>query len=353
MGAVDKQMNPSTPCDRHEDTFGTGRIRMIFRNMTESENVGTNRIRSATARLFYLLYVLFGVSFLTFGLSALAPGDPAEIILSMQHETPTPDQIADLRMELGLDRPILSRYAHWLCRSIRGDFGRSWQSGEPVLNELIARLPATIELALASFGLILVFSTISGVICSISRNGFIDQAGRMLSILAMSIPSYWLGFLLVYAFAIKLGWLPVMGHGGPKHLLLPAVTLGLAATAMQGRVLRASILEVLGKDHVRFAIAKGLKPRNVFFRHVMRKAMGPVVTLWGISLGNLLAGSAIVETVFSWPGLGRLFVNAILCRDIPILQGAVLIAALAMVCANLTVDFIQKCLNPRLNEMFR
>ena len=311
------------------------------------------RIRSVAARLTYLLYVLLGISLLSFGLSALAPGDPAEIILRLRHETPTPEQIAELRLEMGLDRPLPLRYVHWLGSAVKGDLGRSWQSGEPVFSELAGRLPATLELALASFGFIVVFSTITGVLCGVGRNSMIDHTGRMLSILAMSVPSYWLGFLLVYLFSMKLGWLPVMGRGGPAHLLLPAVTLGLAATAMQGRVLRASLIEVLGQDHVRFAVAKGLKGRSVLLRHVLRNAMGPVATLWGISLGNLLAGSAVVETVFSWPGLGRLIVNAILSRDIPVLQGAVLLAALAVACANLAGDVVQKRINPRLGEETR
>ncbi len=323
---------------------------MILNYMVATGKTHLTRIRPAAARLAYLLYVLLGISLLSFGLSALASGDPAEIILRMRHETPTLEQIAELRLEMGLDRSLPLRYVHWLGRAAKGDLGRSWQSGEPVLSELTGRLPATLELALASFGFIVVFSTVSGVLCGIGRNGIIDQTGRMLSILAMSVPSYWLGFLLVYFFAMKLGWLPVMGRGGPEHLLLPAVTLGLAATAMQGRVLRASLIEVLGQDHVRFAVAKGLKRRNVLLRHVLRNAMGPVATLWGISLGNLLAGSAIVETVFSWPGLGRLIVNAILSRDIPVLQGAVLVAALAVAGANLAGDVVQKRLNPRLGE---
>ena len=308
------------------------------------------RMRCAAARLAYLLFVLLGISSLSFALSAMAPGDPAEIILRMRHETPTREQIAELRLEMGLDRPLPLRYLHWLGRAIKGDLGLSWQSGEPVFSELAGRLPATIELALAAFGFILVFSTAAGVFCGMGKNGIMDQTGRILSILAMSVPGYWLGFLLVYFFAMKLGWLPVMGRGDPKHLLLPAITLGLAAAAMQGRVLRASLVEVLGQDHVRFAVAKGLKRRNVLLRHVLRNAMGPVATLWSISLGNLLAGSAIVETVFSWPGLGRLIVSAILSRDVPMLQGAVLVAALAVAGANLAGDLVQKRLNPRLGE---
>ncbi|MBI5589996.1 MAG: ABC transporter permease [Deltaproteobacteria bacterium] len=321
--------------------------------MIASGKIQLKRIQPAVARVIYLSYVLFGISFLSFGLFALAPGDPAEIILRMRHEAPTLEQIAELRLEMGLDQPLPLRYVHWLSRAAKGDLGRSWQSGEPVCSELAGRLPATLELTLASFGFIVVFSTAAGVLCGIGRNGIVDQTGRMLSILAMSVPSYWLGFLLVYCFAMKLGWLPVMGRGGPEHLLMPAVTLGLAATAMQGRVLRASLIEVLGQDHVRFAVAKGLKRRNVLLRHVLRNAMGPVATLWGISLGNLLAGSAIVETVFSWPGLGRLIVNAILSRDIPMLQGAVLVAALAVAGANLAGDVVQRQLNPRLGEETR
>lgn len=326
---------------------------MIFNGTTITGKTWPTQIRPAVFRLIYLLYVLFGISLLSFGLSALAPGDPAEIILRMRHETPTREQIADMRIEMGLDRSWPLRYVHWLCRAVKGDLGKSWQSGEPVFRELASRLPATVELALAAFGVIVVLSTISGVLCGIEQNSRIDRAGRMLSILVMSVPGYCLGFILVYFIAMKLGWLPVMGRGGPKHLLLPAITLGLPSAAMQGRVLRASLIDVLGQDHVRFAIAKGLKYRNILMRHVLRNAMGPVATLWGISLGNLLAGSAIVETVFSWPGLGRLIVNAILSRDIPMLQGAVLIAALAVAGANIAGDIIQKRLNPRLGEATR
>ncbi len=307
-------------------------------------------MRTFIFSMIYFIYVLIGITIVSFGISALVPGDPAEIIMRIRHETPTQEQIEELRLELGIDKPLPLRYFHWIGRVLHGDLGRSWRNGEPVLNELVSRIPATLELALTSFCIILVFSTFTGVLFAVFRDGIIDHGGRLLSILAMSVPNYWLGFLLVYIFSIKLGWLPVMGRGSAENVLLPAITLGLAATALQGRVLRTSLIEVFSQDYVRFAIGKGLRLQTVILRHCLKNALGPVVTLWGISLGNFLAGSAIVESVFSWPGLGRLVVEAILSRDIPILQGSVMIAAFFVAAANLGADVVQKILHPRLHS---
>lgn len=307
-------------------------------------------MRTVLAHVGYGLIILLGISMITFGLLVLAPGDPAEILLQIRHEVPQPEQTAAFRQELGFEKPLAFRYIDWLCKALTGDLGRSWQNGEPVVSELIARLPATIELALSAFLIILVLSTVLGTIAAIGRNRITDSFCRILSILAMSVPGYWLGFLLIYCFAIHQGFLPVMGRGSLQHIILPAITLGLGTAAMHGRVLRATLIDVLGRDHVRFAIAKGLNFGTIMRRHVIKNALGSVMTLWAISLGHLLGGSAIVESVFSWPGLGRLAAEAVLARDIPMIQGTVLVASVFVVTANIIGDTVHKWLNPYLQH---
>ncbi len=297
----------------------------------------------------YLLSVLIGISFLSFSLFALAPGDPAVILLSIQHETPTQQQIDELRGELHLDQSLQLRYAHWLIQAMRGNLGRSWRSGEPVVQVVCERLPATLELALLSLLLLVFFTLFSGLLSlACHNNRGIDEGMRFFSILLMSMPNYWLGFLLIYFFALKLGWLPVMGRGGLLHLLLPAITLGLASAAMQGRILRANLLEIISQEHVRFAIAKGLDSWKILRCHVLKNALGPTVGLWCVSLGSMLGGAAVVESVFSWPGIGRLLVEAALNRDIPVIQGVVLLTGFAVAAANRIGDFLRKQLDPRL-----
>lgn len=299
----------------------------------------------------YLLAVVLGVSFLSFSLFTLAPGDPAAILLSIHHETPTQQQIDELSRELHLDQPLQHRYVHWLVQVMQGDFGRSWRNGEKVVQILSERLPATLELALAAW-LLLVFFTLSsgllGLICQNHRG--VDEGLRIVSILFMSLPNYWLGFFLVYFFALQLGWLPVMGRGGFAHLALPSITLALASAAMQGRILRANLLEVISQEHVRFAIARGLGPWTVLRRHVLHNVLGPTVGLWCISLGSMLGGAAVVESVFSWPGIGRLLVEAVLSRDIPVIQGVVLFAGLVVAASNMFGDFLRKKMDPRLEQ---
>ena len=299
-------------------------------------------------RLIYLAAVLFGISVVTFGLIALAPGDPAETILRNRQEAPSAERIAQLRMELGLNDPVPMRYARWLGCAIQGDLGRSWQTGEPVARELLARLAATMELALATIVFVVLLSTGLGVLGAMFNGRLPDRLIRVLSIVGLSLPNFWLGLLLIMFLSLHLNLLPLMGRGGPAHLVMPVITLGLAVAVMQGRILRASLLEVLGQDYVRFAYAKGLNTWGVLRRHLLKNALPPVLTMWGISLGHLLGGAVIVETIFSWPGLGKLAVDAILARDIPLVQGAVLFMALVFVLANQITDLLQRYLDPRL-----
>jgi peptide/nickel transport system permease protein len=301
-------------------------------------------------RLGYSAVILAGISVVTFGLMVLSPGDPAEILLRIGHEEPGPEQIASFRRDMGLDKPIVSRYLHWMGNVIQGNMGRSWRTGEPVIRELAARMVATVELALAAFLVLIAVSTVMGTAAFFGRNSLTDSLVRSLSILMMSIPGYWMGFLLLYVFSLHLGWTPVMGRGTVDHLILPAITLGLGTAALHGRLLYSALIEIIRRDHVRFAVAKGLKPATIFLRHVLPGALGTLVTMWAMSFGHFLGGSAVVETVFSWPGIGRLAVEAVSARDVPVVQAVVMIAAFFVVLLNSIGDIIQHSLNPRWEQ---
>lgn len=306
--------------------------------------------RVGAARLAGLLLVVWGVSLLTFALQALAPGDPAEVLLRARSESPSPERVAELRRELGLDHPWPAQYLAWLGRAARLDLGRSLRSGEAVTTEIAARLPATLELAGAAFFLVVLLSGLAGVWTAWRPSQAQDRLPRWLSLLLVSLPPYWLGLLLISGLALALGWLPAAGRDGWASLVLPALTLSLGIAAMQGRVLRVGVLEVLGQDYIRFAHAKGLGRVRVLWSHVLPAALGPLLALWGMTLGHLLGGAVVVETVFAWPGLGRLLVEAVLARDWPLVQGLVLFTTMVLVAANQAVDLAVRVLDPRQGE---
>jgi peptide/nickel transport system permease protein len=307
--------------------------------------------RAIAAHALRLVAVLFAVSVGTFGLFALAPGDPAEVILRDRSEAPDPGQVAALRRELGLDDPLPVRYARWLAAACRGDLGHSWRTGAPASSEVVQRMPATLQLAGCSFLLVLAMSAVGGAVAAFNRGRGADHALRIASVLTISIPSYWLGLLLIMTLAVQVGWLPVMGRGGPAHLVLPSLTLAAGAAALQGRVLRATLLQVMAADHIRFAQAKGLPPRTVLLRHALPNALPPLVTMWAVSLGHLLGGSVVVETVFAWPGVGQLTVASVLGRDIPVVQAILLTVAAVFMVVNLAADGINRRLDPRLARL--
>ncbi len=302
------------------------------------------------ARVLHLLLVLWLISLGSFALFAMAPGDPAEIILRDRHEAPRPEQIQALRSQMGLDRAWPVRYGLWLGRVARGDLGDSWRSGETVITEIARRLPATLELALASLVVVLVLSSLGGSLAALKQGRALDWGIRAWTVLLISLPNYWLGLLLIYLLSLKAHWLPVMGRGGLEHLVLPCLTLGASVAMLQGRVLRATMLQIMGMDYIRFAHAKGMRPAAVFWRHMFKNALPPLVTMWGVSLGQLLGGAMIVETIFAWPGLGQLTVQAVLSRDVPTVQGIVLLVALAFVLINQAVDWINRRLDPRMGS---
>jgi len=302
-------------------------------------------------RLLILPALLFGISIISFALLNFAPGDPAEIILRRQNpeEPPLPEAVRALRQQLGLDAPLPLRYGRWLFDVLKGDLGESYRSGTPIMSELVKRFPATMMLATAALALSVVVSIPLGIIAALWRGSLLDSLSRLLALLGAAVPSYVLALLLMLFIAVKLNWLPAIGYGSPKNLILPAIALAAGSSAQVMRLTRASMLEVLQQDYMRTARSKGLNERTVIMVHGLKNGLLPVVTMLGINLGHLLGGTVIVETIFGWPGVGRYAVESILQRDYPVVQGFVLYMALIFLLANLAVDFSYRWLDPRLH----
>lgn len=289
------------------------------------------------------------MSVLTFGLGVVAPGDPAEAILSRAlGQPPTRDEVEAERRMLGLDRPVPVQYARWLGRAVRGDLGESWGRGVRVSAALAERIPRTLVLALTAAALAVAIGVPAGVVAAARRNSAADHLARLGALVGASVPSYFLGYLLILAFAVTLRALPAFGFGSPAHVVLPAVTLALAPAATLARLTRSAVLETLGEDYVRTGRAKGLRPSAVLFRHALRNALIPIVTVASLTLGYLLGGSVIVEWIFAWPGVGELAVGAIHARDYPLIQGFVLFAAAVYVLLNFSTDVVYAWLDPRI-----
>ncbi len=294
--------------------------------------------------------MILGVSLITFGLMAVVPGDPAEIIASRGKDIePSRAEIEAVRHELGLDQPLPLQYARWLGRVVRGDLGMSLGTGQPVRHELAARLPRTLELAAGGMIIGLLIALPVGILSAVWRDCVLDQVSRLLALLGASVPSFWLGTILILFFAVRLGWLPSMGRGGLRHLILPACTLGLSTSAVLMRLTRANLLEVLNEGFVRTARAKGVSEKGVVLRHALKPSLLPVVTVLGLQFGNLLGGALIIETVFAWPGLGMLVLRSILGRDFPVIQGFALFITLVFVFINFAVDLVCRWLDPRVD----
>ncbi|MEW5920398.1 MAG: nickel ABC transporter permease [Bacillota bacterium] len=299
-------------------------------------------------RFLYLIPIMLGVSIITFALINLAPGDPAELILQADGMELTREAVEALREELGLNDPFYVRYGRWLWNVCRLDLGESFRTGRPVTEEIFYRLPATIELTFAALVFMVIVALPAGILSALYRHTLIDHLNRLWALLGASLPGFWLGLMLIYLFAVRLGLLPVMGRGSLHHLVLPAVTLGFGMAAVYTRILRASMLEALGQEYIRVARAKGLKEKWVIGRHALKNALLPAVTLLGMSFGHLLGGAAIVETIFAWPGVGKFAVDSIFNRDYPVIQGYALFMAVVFVLANLMVDLSYVSLDPRI-----
>jgi peptide/nickel transport system permease protein len=302
-------------------------------------------IESLISRLGSALVVVLGVCTLVFLLIHLVPGDPVEAMLG---ESARPADRSALRASLGLDRPLAEQYLGYLGGLVRLDLGESFQDRRPVAAVLAERIPATLELTVAALALALAVALPLGVAAAHRRGGWLDSGAMGVSLLGVSIPNFWLGPLLILVFSLWLGWTPVSGRESLASLILPAVTLGTSLAAVLARMVRSSVLEVLGEDYVRTARAKGLSETAVLWAHALRNAWLPVLTLLGLQLGGLLGGAVITETVFAWPGLGSLLVEAIQGRDYPVVQGCVLLISLAYVLVNTLTDLVYAWVDPRI-----
>lgn len=324
-------------------------------------------------RLLELIPVFFGVLVVVFVIAHLTPGDPVQIALG---EHATPEALERLRAELNLDEPLPVQFARYLGQAVRGDLGRSIQTNERVIVELATRFPATIELTFSAMLIASAVGILTGVVAAARRNTWFDGASMVVALFGFSMPIFWLGIMLILLFAAYLGWFPISGRldytieisrltnlhlvdavisknwgafdNALRHLVLPAVTLSTVPLAIIARMTRSSLLEVLRQDYVRTARAKGMAEIQVVTRHALRNAFIPVVTVIGLNVGSLLGGAILTETIFAWPGVGRLVVDAIFARDYPLVQGAVLFIAIVFVLVNLVVDLSYAYLDPRI-----
>ena len=306
-------------------------------------------------RLLLLVPVLVGVSVVVFLVLHLSPGDPAEIMLGSQA---TQEDLARLRRELGLTEPLHVQYVHWVAHVVRGDLGRSIWMKRPVLDEVLNRYKATLVLTASGLLLSTVGGIILGVASAVRPHSFLDRMSAVTSLFGASMPVFWLGIVLMVVFSLWLGWLPASGMWAPygegglrdllAHLVLPAVTLAAASLTIIARLTRSAMLEILSQDYIRTARAKGLVEQRVVFRHGLKNALIPIVTVVGVQAGYLLGGAVLTETVFAWPGVGLLMVQGILARDFPLVQGCVLVIALTFVLINLAVDLLYAWFDPRI-----
>ena len=296
-------------------------------------------------RLALTIPVLLGVATLVFSLIHLIPGDPAQAMLG---ETAPQADVEELRHRLGLDRPLVEQYGAFLVGLTRGDLGTSLRTGLPVTSQILERMPATFELAFAAMLVATCVSIPLGIAAAVRRGTAVDHAAMTLALAGVSVPNFWLGPLLAIVFAIELGWLPVSGRGSLQHLILPAVSLGAALAAILARMTRATMLEELREQYVQAARARGVSRLRAIVRHAFRNGLIPVVTLMGLQFGAVLTGAVITETIFAWPGIGRLLIQSIGFRDYPLVQGCILLIALTYVGVNLLTDLVYGVLDPRI-----
>ena len=296
-------------------------------------------------RLLLTVPVLLGVATLVFSLIHVIPGDPAQAMLG---ETASPSDVADLRQRLGLDRPLPVQYAVFLGGLLRGDLGTSLRTGEAVSTQIAERIPATFELAIAAMIVAVGAALPLGIAAAVWRRTLVDHVAMTAAMAGVSIPNFWLGPLLAIVFGVELGWLPVSGRGGLEHLVLPAVSLGGALAAIVARMTRATLLEELRQPYVQAARARGASRTWAVVGHAFRNSLVPVVTIVGLQFGAVLTGAVITETIFSWPGVGRLLIQSISFRDYPMVQGCILLIAVTYVAVNLATDLLYSVLDPRI-----
>ncbi|PGM57847.1 ABC transporter permease [Bacillus sp. AFS053548] len=297
-------------------------------------------------RIIQTIPVLLGVSLVVFLIMQMVPGDPATLLAG---EGATKQTIEMIRHQLGLDRPVVIQYLDYVYHVLQGDFGESLRNNRPVLDEIMIRLPITIELALASIFITVVLGMLAGIISATKQYSAADISIMIVALLGISLPSFWFGLMLIYFFSVNLHIFPVAGWGTFKHMVLPALTLGAGGAAIVARMTRSSMLEVVRQDYMRTARAKGLKEHIIIYKHGLKNALIPVITVVGLQFGALLGGTVLTESVFAINGLGRLIVDAIRTRDLPMVQGGVLIASVIFVFMNLAVDILYRYFNKRVD----
>lgn len=311
-------------------------------------------LRFILRRLVYLVPVWIGISLVAFLLANLTPGDPARLALQRElGRQPTAAETAVARDRLGLDDPAPLRYLHWLQDALTGDLGTSYRSGTPVLDSLVDRFPQTLQIGGLGLLMAIAIAIPLGVLAAVYRRGPIDHLSRVLALLGASMPSYWVAYLLILLFSVRLGMLPVAGSQTWQHAIMPAVTLGIGGSASLMRLARSEMLETLGQDYIRTARAKGLRSRSLLVRHALRNTMIPISTVLGMRFAGMLGGAVIVETIFSWPGIGKLVVDAIFDRDYPMIQGFVIFMGTVFLLINLIVDVGYGLIDPRIRMASR
>ncbi|MFK5951560.1 MAG: ABC transporter permease [Desulfobacterium sp.] len=296
------------------------------------------------------IFVMLGASFLTFSLSYMSPGDPAELMFEVHGIAPTEQALADARENMGLNRPFLIQYGRWLGQILTGDLGTSYSTSGPVWEILKRKIPMTLKLALTALIFLMSFSMIFGILSALYQNRFPDYLIRGLSFFGISIPDFWLGLILIYFFVVKLHWFKITDPNDPSSVILPGVTLAIPLIGRYSRQIRAAILEELSTNYVIGARARGIRERSIIFRHVMPNALAGLLTLFGLSTALLLGGTVIVESIFSWPGLGQMAMSAISYRDYPLLQSYVLFMAFIYVLISFSVDLITQLIDPRMRK---
>lgn len=300
-------------------------------------------------RILALVPTWLGISLLAFTLASFSPGDPAQLILSRQQSEPvTAEQLQAFRERNGLDDPFVVQYVRWVANALVGDLGTSYRTGAPVLGELASRVPGTLQITLPAFVFTVAFAVTVGVLSALRHNTIADHSSRVVALVADSVPSFVVAYVLILLFSVGLGVLPVSGRGGWEHMVLPVLTLTFAASASLMRLTRSSLLDVLGEDYIRTAVAMGLRQRTVILDHALRNAIIPLVTVAGLLFAGFTTGVVIVETVFGWPGVGKFVVDSIFDRDYPVIQGFVVFTGTVFVLINLLVDVIHLRLDPRV-----
>ncbi len=302
-------------------------------------------VRYLIRRILLTIPVLLGVATLVFSLIHLVPGDPAQ---SMLGDGAAPAAVAELRAELGLDRPLVEQFGRFMSGLVRGDLGTSFRTNQPVVTAIWERVPATVELAVAAMLVAVAVALPLGIIAAVRRGTVVDFAAMTVALAGISIPNFWLGPMLAIVFAVSLGWLPVSGRGGWDSLILPAISLGAALAAILARMTRASVLEELRELYVRAARARGASRSRAILRHAFANSLIPLVTILGLQFGAVLTGAVITETIFAWPGVGRLLIQSIGFRDYPQVQGCILLIAVTYVTVNLLTDLLYGVLDPRI-----